>query len=246
METEQINIEELHPIETKIISSINTFSEFSLSNLIKLTDLTLDQVRRGLEWLKFKNIIEFDKPYNLISLDEFGRNAIKHSLPERRLVKAIIEGNLTIPKIIEKGLLTQNEINIAISKAKFNKWIDLSSSKIEGLTFKLTENFENASGEELLLNKIYSSTQLKDSDLTKSELDFLKLLIKRPKFVRIKKDEEKITLTQLGKKIKAIIDSKYKNDKRSSNNEIVTSLVADHLISGKWKNLTFRPIDRRR
>ena len=73
-------------------------------------------------------------------------------------------------------------------------------SKMEGLTFKLTENFENASGEELLLNKIYSFTQLKDSDLTKSELDFLKLLIKRPKFIRIKKDEEKITLTQLGKK----------------------------------------------
>ena len=202
METEQINIEELHPIETKIISSINTFSEISLSNLMELTDLTLDQVRRGLEWLKFKNIIEFDKTYNLISLDEFGRNAIKLSLPERRLVKAIREGNLTIPKIIEKGLLTQSEINIAISKAKFNKWIDLSSSKIEGLTFKLTENFENVSGEELLLNKIYSSTQLKDSDLTKSELDFLKLLIKRPKFIRIKKDEEKITLTQLGKKIK--------------------------------------------
>ena len=99
--------------------------------------------------------------------------------------------------------MTQSEINIAISKAKFNKWIDLSSSKIEGLTFKLTENFENISGEELLLNKIYSSTQLKDSDLTKSELDFLKLLIKRPKFIRIKKDEEKITLTQLGKKIKS-------------------------------------------
>ncbi|MGI0052289.1 MAG: hypothetical protein ACRD8K_11180, partial [Nitrososphaeraceae archaeon] len=166
METERINIEELHPIETKIISSINTFSEISLSNLIELTDLTLDQVRRGLEWLKFKNIIEFDKTDNLISLDEFGTNAIKLNLPERRLVKAIREGNLTISKIIEKGLLTQSEINIAISKAKFNKWIDLSSSKIEGLTFKLRENFENASGEELLLNKIYSSTQLKDSDLT--------------------------------------------------------------------------------
>ena len=243
METEQINIEELHPIETKIISSINTSSEISLSHLIELTDLTLDQVRRGLEWLKFKNIIEFEKTYNLISLDEFGRNAIKLSLPERRLVKAIRDGNITIPKLIEKGLLPQSEINIAISKAKSNKWIELSSSKMEGLTFKLTENFENASGEELLLNKIYSFTQLKNSDLTKSELDFLKLLIKRPKFIRIKKDEEKITLTQLGKKIKGIIDSKYKNDKRSSNNEIVTSLVADHLISGKWKNLTFRPID---
>ncbi|MGZ5486644.1 MAG: phenylalanine--tRNA ligase subunit alpha, partial [Nitrososphaeraceae archaeon] len=121
MENEQINIEELHPIETKIISSINTFSEISLSNLIELTDLTLDQLRRGLEWLKFKNIIEVEKTSTLISLDELGRNAIKHGLPERSLVKAIRDGNTTFPAILEKGLLVQNEINIAISKAKSNK-----------------------------------------------------------------------------------------------------------------------------
>jgi phenylalanyl-tRNA synthetase alpha chain len=243
LENEQIHIEELHPIETRIISSLNTFSQISLTNLVESTNLTLDQIRRGLEWLKFKNIIELEKTSTLISLDELGRNAIKHGLPERSLVKAIRDGNRTIPAILEKGLLVQNEINIAISKAKSNKWIDLFPSKSDGLTFKLTENFENASGEELLLNKIFSSIQLKESELTDSELDFLKSLIKRPKLIRRKKEEEKVFLTYLGKKIKTKIDSENRNDKGSSKNENVTSLVPEYLISGKWKNLTFRPID---
>ena len=243
MENTQINIEELHPIEKKIISSINSFSEISITDLVELSTLTLDQIRRGLEWLKYKNIIKSNKTSTLISLDEIGRNAIERGLPERRLVKAVRDGNITIRTILEKGLLTQSEINIAISKAKSNKWINISNSETEGLTFKLIENFENASGEELLLNKIFSSKNLKETDLTNAELEFFKLLIKRPKFIRFKKDEEKVFLTELGKKIKTKIDLKTINDKNVLKDENITLLVPEHLIAGKWKTLTFRPID---
>ncbi|HEX2487508.1 MAG TPA: phenylalanine--tRNA ligase subunit alpha [Nitrososphaeraceae archaeon] len=243
MENTQINLAELHPIERKIISSLNPLSQISLTDLIELSALNLDQIRRGLEWLKYKNIIESNKPSTLITLDDLGRNAIEQGLPERRLVRAVRNGNITISTILEKGSLTQSEINIAISKAKSNKWINISSSETEGLTFNLIENFENASGEELLLNKIFSSKKLKEVDLTNSELEFLKLLVKRPKFIKFKKDEEKVSLTELGKKIKTKVDIKNINDKNFPLNKNTTLLVPKHLIAGKWKTLTFRPID---
>jgi phenylalanyl-tRNA synthetase alpha chain len=243
LENTQINIDELHPIEKKIISSINPFSEISTTDLIELTTLTLDQIRRGLEWLKYKNIIESNKTSYLISLDELGRKAIEHGLPERRLVKAVRDGNITMRTILENGLLTQGEINIAISKAKSNKWINITSSETEGLTFKVLEKLENASGEELLLNKIFSSENLKEVDLTNSELGFLKLLVKRPKFIRFKKDEEKLFLTDLGKKIKTKLDLENIHDKNFPKKENITLLVPEHLIAGKWRTLTFRPID---
>ena len=243
MENTPLHIEDLHPIEKKIISSFNSFSEISITDLVKLSTLTLDQIRRGLEWLKYKNIIEFNKIPPFISLDEIGINAIEHGLPERRLVKAVRDGNIALRTILEKGLLTQTEINIAISKAKSNKWLNISNSETEGLIFKLIDNFENASGEELLLNKIFSSKHLTERDLTNSELGFFKLLLKRPKFIRFKKDEEKVSLTELGKKIKTHLNLKNINDKTLLKKENTTSLASEHLIAGKWKTLTFRPID---
>jgi phenylalanyl-tRNA synthetase alpha chain len=243
LENTPLHIEDLHPIEKKIISSFNSFSEISITDLVKLSTLTLDQIRRGLEWLKYKNIIESNKIPPFISLDEIGINAIEHGLPERRLVKAVRDGNIALRTILEKGLLTQTEINIAISKAKSNKWLNISNSEIEGLIFKLIDNFENASGEELLLNKIFSSKHLTERDLTNSELGFFKLLLKRPKFIRFKKDEEKVSLTELGKKIKTHLNLKNINDKTLLKKENTTSLASEHLIAGKWKTLTFRPID---
>jgi phenylalanyl-tRNA synthetase alpha chain len=243
LENTPLHIEDLHPIEKKIISSFNSFSEISITDLVKLSTLTLDQIRRGLEWLKYKNIIKSNKIPPFISLDEIGINAIEHGLPERRLVKAVRDGNIALRTILEKGLLTQTEINIAISKAKSNKWLNISNSEIEGLIFKLIDNFENASGEELLLNKIFSSKHLTERDLTNSELGFFKLLLKRPKFIRFKKDEEKVSLTELGKKIKTHLNLKNINDKTLLKKENTTSLASEHLIAGKWKTLTFRPID---
>ncbi len=240
MEKFQINTEELHPIETKILNSIDTFTKISLIHLIEKTNLTIDQIRRGLQWLKFKNIIEYSKPSTiLLSLDLLGMSSIEHGLPERRLVNAVKEGNTTITKILDNGLLTQSEINIAISKARANKWIELTNTENTGLTFKLTDKSEVESAEELLLKKIFIEKIVKQEDLSNSELNVLKVLLKRPKFISIKKDEENVSLTDLGKSIKTQLLTKME----TQNEKLVTSLLSEHLASGKWKNVKFRSID---
>lgn len=239
MEKSQFNTEELHPIETKILDAIDTFTEIPLTSLIEKTNLTIDQIRRGLQWLKFKNIIEYSKPSTLLTLDISGKSSVEHGLPERRLVTAINEGNTTITKILENKRLMQSEINIAISKARSNKWIELTNTENTGLTFKLTGKSKVESEEELLLKKIFLEKTVKEADLSNSELAILKVLLKRPKFITIKKDEENVSLTDLGKSIKDELLTKNE----TQNENLVTSLVSEHLVSGKWKNIKFRPID---
>ena len=239
MEHPQINIEELHPIETKILNSIDTFSENSLISLKEKTNLTIDQLRRGLEWLKFKNIIEYSKPSIEFSLDDTGKNSIENGLPERRLVNAIKQGNTTIPKILENKALTQPEINVAISKARTNKWIELSKIQNEGLIFTLAENFEKISEEENLLKKIFLEKIVKESELSNSELNVLKILLKRPKLIKEKKNEGNVILTEFGKKI----HTQLLNKVVLKNENTVTSLLPEHLVSEKWKNIRFRQID---
>ena len=239
MEQRQIDIEELHPIETKILNSINTFSENSLASLIEKTNLTIDQLRRGLQWLKFKNIIDYSKPSIEFSLDDIGKSSIENGLPERRLVDAIKKGNTTITKVLENKTLTESEINIAISKARTNKWIELSQIKNKGLIFKLTENFEKKSEEESLLEKIFLEKTIKESELSNSELNVLKTLLKRPKFIKEKKNEGNVILTEFGKKI----HSQLLNKTELKTENTVTSLLPEHLVSEKWKNIRFRQID---
>ena len=116
--------------------------------------------------------------------------------------------------------MTQNEINIAIAKSRANKWIELINSENTGLTIKLTSNSKTDSEEELLLKKISLKKIVRESDLSDSELNVLKLLLKRPNFIIIKKDDEKIRLTDLGKNIKKQLLTE--NSKKRKNHHLVT------------------------
>ena len=105
----------LHPIEKEILYHISPNSKFitfdDLKELVdlnkyqdKLTQSGLDQLRRGLEWLRHKNFIKIESILSnvTISLDEYGLKSLEIGLPERRLVNAIIEGNNTLSDILEK------------------------------------------------------------------------------------------------------------------------------------------------
>jgi phenylalanyl-tRNA synthetase alpha chain len=45
-----------HEIEKKIISALKTESKLTPEKLEKLTQLSPDQIRRGIEWLKLKEL----------------------------------------------------------------------------------------------------------------------------------------------------------------------------------------------
>ncbi|HET7390009.1 MAG TPA: phenylalanine--tRNA ligase subunit alpha, partial [Nitrososphaeraceae archaeon] len=113
------NNSELHPIEKSLLKALAPNGRMPLEKLIEAASLGSDKARRGIEWLKFKNLISSnDKSSVVISLGTSGREAAREGLPERRFVNIIREGNKTLTSILKKGLLNPNEINAAIAVAK--------------------------------------------------------------------------------------------------------------------------------
>ena len=48
----------LHPIEQKILTSLLEKQNLTPEELSERTKLSIDQVRRGIEWLRFKDLIQ--------------------------------------------------------------------------------------------------------------------------------------------------------------------------------------------
>jgi phenylalanyl-tRNA synthetase alpha chain len=147
------NNSELHPIEKSLLRALLPNGRLSIEKLIEAANLSTDQVRRGIEWLKFKGLISSnDKSFTVISLGSRGQERLKEGLPERRLVNAVKEGNKTLTSILKNGLLKSDEINAAIAVAKRNRWIDLSQFQTSDKVILLAASAaDNLSEEEKLL-----------------------------------------------------------------------------------------------
>jgi phenylalanyl-tRNA synthetase alpha chain len=89
----QDNKSQLHPIEKSLLKMLDNAQPMTAENLSKVTGLNIDQVRRGIEWLKYKNLVLVkDKSTVKILLGKNGLDAIKNQFPERRLVDSVKEG----------------------------------------------------------------------------------------------------------------------------------------------------------
>ncbi|MFL6441717.1 MAG: hypothetical protein ACJ702_07155, partial [Nitrososphaeraceae archaeon] len=130
---------QLHPIEKSLLERLASSDRMSVEKLVETSDLTIDQVRRGIEWLKFKKLVSSaDRSFTLVSLGSSGFKAAKEGLPERRLVNAIKRGNKTVASVLKSGFLRSDEINAAIAVAKRNHWIEFTQVQNEDKIFSVT------------------------------------------------------------------------------------------------------------
>lgn len=166
----------LHPIEKQIIKSLKESKSSTPEKLVESTKLSIDQVRRGMEWLKLKglaDIQEIEKTF--LRLGKNGLDAKNNGLPERKLVNEIQEG----PKSFEEiRNVLKSDFNAAIANAKKNDWIQIEkgepSSKIslKGKALPSPEEklIDFLGAEEKLVNDI-------------EDIEALTLLKKRPDFI---------------------------------------------------------------
>ena len=102
-----------HEIEKKIIKVLQPDHVFTIDQIKKKTGLESDQVRRGIEWLKLKNLARIEEiPKDVWNFTTKGDEAIKNGLPERRLVNEIKKGNTSFDKL--KSVLG-SDFNAAIA-----------------------------------------------------------------------------------------------------------------------------------
>jgi len=82
-----------HDIEKKIITSLKDNATQTPDSLESSTNLSPDQIRRGIEWLKLKDLaIVTESKTSTISLGKNGLESFQKGLPERRLLDLLNNG----------------------------------------------------------------------------------------------------------------------------------------------------------
>ena len=82
-----------HDIEKKIIISLKDNPKQTPESLETSTKLSPDQIRRGIEWLKLKDLAIVDESKtSLMSLGKNGLESFQKGLPERRLLNLLTNG----------------------------------------------------------------------------------------------------------------------------------------------------------
>lgn len=190
----------LHPIEKVILGELRSGRPLSLDVMASTTGLNIDQLRRGIERLKFKGCIHVrELSKTIISLGSNGLEAIDKGMPERRLINALKAGYKDLKSIKKSGLLDGRDLEAAVNKAKIqNRWIKQSTAEAGDRIFILNESADQTSQEEKLIERI-SKQSIQISDLSQEELNALNLLRKRPNFVNeINHKDIQLEVTPLG------------------------------------------------
>jgi len=119
----------LHDIEKQIVKLLQSTPNLTEEQLAQETKLSMDQIRRGVEWLRQKDLANVTDTTNLsYGLGKNGLDALKNGLPERRLVNLVKDGPKTFDEV--QSSLQGPDFNAAIGYAKKNDWINIEKTDI--------------------------------------------------------------------------------------------------------------------
>ena len=167
----------LHPIEHKIIKTLKETPNVTHDELAKNAQLSIDQVRRGVEWLRYKNLVEVhESEVSFASLGENGKEAAVKGLPERRLVNHLAKHKVCTFEGARPAVL-EDEFSAAISNARQNGWIEITKGQTSNI-ITLKDNIKKSTEEELL-SILVNKTPVSEIK-NKSAFESLK---KRPNFI---------------------------------------------------------------
>ena len=186
----------LHDIEKKIIDSLQKKSEQTPEQLSESTELSIDQVRRGIEWLRLKefaNVIESSKV--TVSLGRNGIDSLKNGLPERKLMDLIKDGSKSFEEV--RKTLSGAGFNAAIANAKKNGWVNIEKTD-SGSTISTKEKPVETPEEKLI-------SLIGDKSIPEEKIEnklALKFLLQRPDYVLQNTEKSKIiSLTERASQI---------------------------------------------
>ncbi len=160
-----------HDIEKKIIISLRAVSKQTPETLEKSTQLSPDQIRRGIEWLKLKDLaLVTESKKSMFSLGKNGIESFQKGLPERRLLNLLQNGPRKISDL-------QKELGPvfgpSMGLARKNNWIEATSEQIS-----INKVPSDLPGEKTL--KLVGDKKLFDEEIDFNDLSGL---LRRPDFI---------------------------------------------------------------
>ena len=187
----------LHDIEKQIIKLLQSTPNLTEEQLAQETKLSMDQIRRGVEWLRQKNLADVTEiSHFTYALGKNGLDAKKNGLPERRLVTLVQNGPKTFDEI--RSSLQGLDFNAAIAHAKKNDWINIEKTDT-GSMISLKQETTKSSDEYVisLLDIEPVADVFRDEDAKP-----LKSLMERPDFIiQHEKKTKTVSLSETGKNI---------------------------------------------
>ena len=227
----------LHPIERKILLLLSSRPTQSaeMNTITKELSMPIDQVRRGIEWLKFKNLVKIVTETSTYLSTLLKEGTPEAKLPERKIVELISKiggDSIDIKDLAKEKEISPSEFNAGLMNALKNGWI----TKI-GTTVTINTSSQKSSPEEKLLHRLLKEEQINISNLGNDEIRAYELLRKRPGFISEKNESNhKIHLLQAGHNISQTLT-------QSDSEDEVIKITSELLRSGKWKHLKFRGLD---
>ena len=181
----------LHDIEKQISKLLQSTPNLTEEQLAHETKLSMDQIRRGVEWLRQKSLADVrDSTSISYSLGKNGLDALKNGLPERRLVNLVKDGPKTFDEV--RSSLQGPDFNAAIAHAKKNDWINIEKTDT-GSKISLKQEPTESQDEHVI--SLIDKSQKPRPDLVKS-------LMERPDFIIQHEEKTKtVSLTETGKNI---------------------------------------------
>jgi len=166
-----------HDIEKKILETLQKVPNQTPEQLSKNTELSIDQIRRGIEWLRLKDLALVNESEKItFSLGPNGLDSFKNGLPERKLINLLKDKPKTFEQI--RSVLSGAGFNVAIANAKKNGWIKIEKNNSESLVSIKEKPVETP--EEKLLSLIGEKT------ISQEEVSnplAMKILLSRPNYV---------------------------------------------------------------
>ena len=192
----------LHDIEKKIIDSLQKKSEQTPEQLSESTELSIDQIRRGIEWLRLKELAQVKESSKVeISLGQNGIDAFKNGLPERKLMDLIKDEPKTFDEV--RKTLSGAGFNAAIANAKKNGWIKIDKSE-SGSEISIKEKSIETPEEKLI-------SLIGEKSISEEQIEnklALKFLLQRPDYIIQNTEKSKIiSLTEKASNIDSTLTS---------------------------------------
>jgi len=166
-----------HDIEKKILETLQKIPNQTPEQLSKNTELSIDQIRRGIEWLRLKEFAIVNESEKIsFSLGPNGLDSLKNGLPERKLINMLKDEPKTFEQI--RSVLSGAGFNVAIANAKKNGWIKIEKNNSNSLVSIKEKPIETP--EEKLLSFIG------EKSITQEEITnplAMKILLSRPNYI---------------------------------------------------------------
>jgi len=161
-----------HEIEKKIIRLLKENPKLTPEKIVESSGLSPDQVRRGIEWLKLKNIADVqESTETYIRLGKNGLAAISYGLAERQLVNLLKDKPRKLQELKKELKFL---FGPAMGIARKNNWINT-----DGDTVSLT-NPPSEILEEKIISQI-GKNKILDKDIQDKKT--LQILKTRPNFI---------------------------------------------------------------